>query len=439
MSQKNMTPPRKTRRRRRRRRSGGCFIPLILVILAAMALVYWMHFRPEQFPTPTDTTSPAASSSLTPGTSAVRPETTPPTTAVPETTDPLLERAEEILASMTLEEKICQLFIVSHDQLAGQSGVTRSGPATRSAIEEYPVGGIIYFSPNLVSREQCENMISDLQSYSRLGLFIAVDEEGGIVSRLGHNSSMGTTDFPNMGTIGKTGDPAAAYEVGATIGKDISALGFNLDFAPVADVDSNPDNPVIGPRAFHSDPQIAAEMVGACVQGFCDSGILCTLKHFPGHGDTLTDSHYGDAQTGKTLDELMECEMLPFRAGIEAGAPVVMIGHIIAPAVTEEDVPATLSRELVTGLLRETLGFEGLIITDSMSMQAITDRYSSGTAAVKALQAGVDIILMPKDLSAALAGVREAVATGELTQERLDESVLRILQSKLRFGIIPME
>ena len=212
----------------------------------------------------------------------------------------LMKDAKQILDDMTLEERIYQMFIVTQEQLTGVSNVTRSGETSRIAIEKYPVGGIIYFGNNLVSREQCIAMIKNIQSYSEIDLFIAVDEEGGKVARLGNKSEMGTTAFEPMGIIGSTGDTSKAYEVGYTIGTEISEFGFNLDFAPVADVYSNPENTVIGDRAFSTDPQEAAELVSACVQGFCDSGILCTLKHFPGHGDTIADSHYGEAQITKS-------------------------------------------------------------------------------------------------------------------------------------------
>lgn len=407
-----------------------CLIGLVLLIAAGTAGC-----------TRGEPATSAVPSTAVPETTAATqpPATVPPTTAPAETEPPERVRARQILEEMTLEEKICQLFLVTHDQLAGVSGVTQSGPATEAALGQYPVGGVIYFSSNLRSREQTAQMISGIQSYSKLGLFIAVDEEGGIVTRLGQNRAMGVTDFPNMGVIGEDGDPAAAYEVGYTLGTELAELGFNLDFAPVADVDSNPKNPVIGARAFHSDPQIAASLVAACVEGFGDSGTLCTLKHFPGHGDTASDSHYGAVSVDKTLQELEECELLPFRAGIEAGAPCVMVGHISLPGVTRQDLPATLSFGAVTCLLRQRLGFEGLIITDSMSMQAITDHYDSGEAAVMAIRAGVDVILMPQSLSGAIEGVREAVENGELPQWRIDESVLRILETKLRSGIIPME
>lgn len=351
----------------------------------------------------------------------------------------ILRRAERILENMTLEERIYQLFIVTQEQLTGVSQVTQSGKTTQSAIEKYPVGGIIYFANNLLSREQCKTMIENIQSYSEIGLFISVDEEGGKVARLGNDSEMGTTSFPAMGSIGVTDDTSKAYEVGYVIGQEISELGFNLDFAPVADVYSNEENTVIGDRAFSSDPYVAARMVSACVQGFRDSQMLCTLKHFPGHGDTVTDSHYGEAQITKTLEELYLCELIPFQEGINSGVPLVMIGHLTAPKITEEDVPATLSYEIVTGLLREEMGFDGIIITDSMAMQAITEKYSSGIAAVKAIQAGVDIVLMPQNLQDAVNGILTAIQEGILTEERIDESVLRILQTKISKDIIMLE
>lgn len=351
----------------------------------------------------------------------------------------ILRVAEWILQGMTLEERIYQLFIVTQEQLTGVSQVTQSGKTTQSAIEKYPVGGIIYFADNLLSREQCKTMIENIQSYSEIGLFIAVDEEGGKVARLGNHSEMGTTSFPAMGSIGATDDTSKAYEVGYVIGQEISELGFNLDFAPVADVYSNAENTVIGERAFSSDPHVAAKMISACVQGFRDSEMLCTLKHFPGHGDTVADSHYGEAQITKTLEELYQCELIPFQEGIDSGVPLVMIGHLTAPKITEEDVPATLSYEIVTKLLREEMGFDGIVITDSMSMQAITEKYSSGIAAVKAIQAGADIVLMPQNLQDAVNGILSAVREGTLTEERIDESVLRILQAKISKNIITLD
>ncbi len=360
---------------------------------------------------------------------------TEPEEAVNSETGSVEEQAAELVSSLTLTEQIYQMFIVRPEQLTGVSVQTQAGSTTKQALSEYPVGGIVLFADNIQTREQVQSMIAGFQSYSSLGLFIAVDEEGGSVARVGKNSSMGTTAFPDMKEIGDSGDTNEAYQVGSVIGSEIAELGFNLDFAPVADVDSNPDNPVIGDRSFSSDADVAAAMVTAAVEGFRDSGMLCTLKHFPGHGDTATDSHEGYTELDKSLEELWEVELVPFQAGIAAGAEFVMVGHISVPQVTGDDTPASLSGTMLD-ILREDLSFDGLIITDSMQMEAITDRYSSGEAAVLAVQAGVDVILMPGNLQEAVNGILDAVQQGRITEERIAESAERILATKLRAGIL---
>ncbi len=343
------------------------------------------------------------------------------------------EKAYALLNEMTVEEKVYQMFVITHEQLLSTSStVTSSGSSTKTAIGNYPVGGIIYFAANIKNPTQCTGMISNLQSYSKTPLFIAVDEEGGSVARIAKNENMGTTKFSNMGNI-KSADEA--YNVGYTIGTEIQQFGFNLDFAPVADVDSNPDNTVIGSRAFSSDPNTAAEYVAAAVNGFNDAGMLCTLKHFPGHGDTSTDSHYGYAEVTKTLDELRECELLPFKSGVKAGADFVMLGHLAAPKITGDTVPASLSKPLID-LLRDEVGFKGIVITDSLQMDAIVDDYYSDEAAILAVQAGVDIILMPNNFKKASTGIINAVKDGTISEERINQSVLRILQKKIDNEII---
>ncbi|MCD8241431.1 MAG: DUF3221 domain-containing protein [Lachnospiraceae bacterium] len=344
------------------------------------------------------------------------------------------EQAAQLLSAMSLEEQIYQMFIVTPEQITGVSIATRAGSATEEALQTYPVGGLVYFADNIVTREQCSEMIANSQSYSKIGLFIAVDEEGGSVARIGNNSAMGTTSFPSMKTIGDTGDTQKAWNVGYTIGTEIRELGFNLDFAPVADVDSNPDNPVIGDRSFGTDAARVSEMVSAAVRGFQESDVLSTLKHFPGHGDTATDSHEGYTELNKTLEELYQVEFVPFQGGIAAGADFVMVGHISVPQVTGDDMPASLSGTMID-ILKNDLDFKGLVITDSMQMEAITDRWSSGEAAVLAVQAGVDVILMPENLEEAVAGILDAVESGELPEERIEESVQKILETKIRAGI----
>ena len=207
-------------------------------------------------------------------------------------------------------------------------------------------------------------------------------------------------------------------------------LNFNVDFAPVADIFSNPENTVIGDRAFGSDAELVAEMVPMAVKGLQSEGVLATLKHFPGHGDTAEDSHSGYARSYKSLDELENCEFLPFRTGIEANTSFVMMGHISLPNVLDDQTPVSLSHEIVTDILRKKLQFSGIIITDALNMGAIAQNYSSGEAAVMAVEAGVDMLLMPADFQTAYEGLINAVYEGRVSEERIDESVLRILQVK---------
>ena len=221
----------------------------------------------------------------------------------------------------------------------------------------------------------------------------------------------------------------------ASIGRYLVQYGIDLDFAPVADVNTNPDNPVIGRRAFSDDPQQAAEMVAAAVEGFQEAGVLCCLKHYPGHGDTAEDSHKALAVTQKSWQELLSCELVPFQAGIDAGADLVMVGHIAAPQVTGEDTPASLSQPLLQSL-RQELGFDGVIVTDSLAMEGITGLYTPGQAAVLAVQAGVDILLMPDGLAEAFDAVMAAVEDGTIPQSRIDESAARVLALKAKRGLI---
>lgn len=345
------------------------------------------------------------------------------------------DQAKALLGDMSLEEKIYQMFIVTQEQLTGFQGtVTQSGETSINAIQDYPVGGIIYFEENLIDPDQVTAMIGNLQQAAKIKLFISVDEEGGRVSRLGKNDHMNVTQFSSMMEIGSQGEEAVKNAT-STIGRELLALGFNLDFAPVADVFTNPENTVIGDRALSTDPATAAALIPKAVEGFRESGILCTLKHFPGHGDTAADSHSGAVYLNGSLEKLEQSEFLPFRAGIEAGADMVMVGHICTPDITG-DVPASLSSEMVTNILRNRLGFKGVVVTDAMNMSAITSQYDSASAAVNAIQAGVDIILIPSDFHTAYQGVFSAVQDGRLSENRIDESVIRILETKIRQGII---
>lgn len=344
------------------------------------------------------------------------------------------QEARALLDQMTVEEKVAQLFYITPDALSGVTGTTQAGEILRQAYEEYPVGGLVFFSNNLVSEDQLREMTSALKELGegRVGAapFLGVDEEGGTVTRIAGTEGFPVEDVGDMSLIGATGDPARAEEVGVTLGAYLSSYGFTMDFAPDADVLVNPDNTVVKSRSFGSDPELTARMTAAETEGLQSQGVLAVLKHFPGHGATSEDSHEGFAWSNRTLEELRQCEFLPFQAGIEAGARVVMVGHISLPQVTGDDQPASLSETVMQDLLRQELGFDGIIITDAMNMGAISENYGSGEAAVQSVLAGADMILMPADFHSAYQAVLDAVNSGRISGERLDESVLRILTVK---------
>lgn len=305
----------------------------------------------------------------------------------------------------------------------------------RQNLEQYPVGGIAVFKKNIQDENQLSSLIADFQSASKIPMIVAVDEEGGAVARLANHEAFSLPKYTSTRDIGKTGDPEQARQMGRTIGGYLRFYGFNLDFAPIADVDSNPANPVIGRRAYSTDAQQTAQMVAAAVEGFHEAGMLCTVKHFPGHGDTGQDSHYGTATSYKTWEEMKAMEMLPFEAGIAAGADVVMTAHITTPNATTDGLPASLSYTMITERLRGELGFQGVIVTDALEMNAIKNHFTPAESAVAALRAGVDVLLMPSDLRAAFDGVVQAVEDGTLSEERLNESVRRILTLKQKAGL----
>jgi len=340
-------------------------------------------------------------------------------------------RVKEIMDTMTIYEKVCQLFFVYPEAITDVSPTTTAGKTTKTAIAEYPVGGILYESMNLITGEQTTEMISNIQSFSKIPLFIASDEEGGIVARV--MKSLGTTHIDSMYYYKDDGNETA-YKNANQMATDIASFGFNLDFAPVCDVWSNPDNTVIGKRAYSDDFKQAAELITYAIEGFHDGGVLCTLKHFPGHGDTAEDSHYGSAYVSKSLDELRQEEFLPFEVGIASGADMVMMGHLIVTDV--DDLPATLSYKITTDILRKELGYDGVIVTDSLSMQALTKYYSSSDIAVKAFEAGADLLLCPRSLNDSINAIMNAVSSAEISEKYLDESVKRILTLKVKSGII---
>lgn len=364
-----------------------------------------------------------------------QPSAPAPAPAAPNPAPTLDDRAAEKAASLTLEQKVAQLFVVTPEAITGVGTATKAGPTTQQALAAHPVGGLVYFKKNLVSADQTREMIANSQAFAQdacgLPLFVGVDEEGGTVSRIGGNPGFSIPNEGNMADVGATGDSAQAKTVAARIGGYLSDLGFNLDFAPDSDICGDPATDVMALRSFGTDPALVADMVSAQVEGFADAGMLCSAKHFPGIGGVMGDSHEGAIVSEKTLDELRDWELVPFKAAIDAGVPMVMVGHLTAPNAFGSDVPASLNPAAVTDLLRGELGFEGLIITDSLSMGAVGDFCTPDQAGVAALEAGADLVLMPEDFAAAYQGVLDAVSAGTLSEERIDQSVARIVKAKL--------
>lgn len=345
-------------------------------------------------------------------------------------------KIQTALENMTVQEKIGQLLIVNLELLDDNSDCIKITKAMKEKIKNYSVGGVIFFARNIENPKQTKQLIQNLQKTSKIPMFISVDEEGGEISRIGNNPKMKTTKFPSMAEIGKTGDENKAFHVGDTIGKEIKELGFNLDFAPVADLETNPDSPEIGKRAFSDNPEVAAKMVAKVVEGLQGQNVSATLKHFPGHGSAKDDTHKGYADINQSIKQLREVEFVPFQAGIEAGVDLIMVSHLTICNVTGGKTPASLSPLMITEILRNELGYQNLIITDALNMKAITKFYSSGDAAVMALSAGADLLLMPENLEEAFDAIYQAILEKKLDEKRIDESITRILKVKLERGVI---
>lgn len=341
------------------------------------------------------------------------------------------ERVAEAVSGMTLEEKVAQLFVVRPEDLTHVGTQVAAGEATRAALEEYPVGGICYFAQNLVDPEQTREMLSNTQAYyeeiTGLPCFLAVDEEGGTVLRVGSNPAFGVERIGNMCEVSSDDE---AREVAVTIGSYLTDLGFNVDFAPDADI-ADVEGSTLDLRSFGASAEVVAPRVRAQVEGFLSTEILCSAKHFPGIGGAVGDSHDGTIMANTTMEELRASELVPFKAAMDAGVPFVMVGHITLPNVTGDYVPASLNPAIVQAILRDELGYDGIVITDSLSMGAVVEEVGYDRIGVQALLAGVDMVLMPADLEAAYQGIIDAVASGELSEERIDESVTRIVRTKL--------
>lgn len=362
------------------------------------------------------------------------------------------EAIKAIIDKMTLEQKVAQLFVVSPETLTGVDSVQYAGDMTYQALQDYPVGGIVFAKDNIDSSSQFGTMTDNLQSYSEeisgLPLFLAAAEEGGSASVLGNNDNLDEyyensysddgSDYssssansvhsgaPSMSEIGRKDDSTNAYEAGKSIGSLMSAYGLNLDLAPVADVLSG-NSTGIGNRTFGTDAQTVSDMALEVIRGIQEEDVNAAMKYFPGYG-AASSNMSGFPVINSSLDELKKKEFLPYSNAIAQGMDFVMVGHISVPNVTGDDTPASLSEKMISEVLRKDLGFKGIVMTDYLNDKTIVKNYG---AAVKAIQAGADLLLEPDDLEAAYEGVLKAVKKGDITEDRLDESIYRILRVKL--------
>lgn len=341
-------------------------------------------------------------------------------------------RADEILSKMCLEEKIGQMFMLDFRK-KDRRDVTTVDKSIATIIQRYQPGGVILFRENSVSTIQTLELTRGYKKASpKIPLFIAVDQEGGAVTRL----QSGTVMPGNM-ALGAVGNLKLTYAVARAIGEELQALGINMNFAPVIDVNNNPSNPVIGVRSFGDNPVAVAGLGIEFMNGLQDAGIITAAKHFPGHGDTAMDSHIDLPTVSHGFDRLEAVEFVPFKALINNGIDMIMTAHVTFPAIEGRDgVPATLSYNCLTDLLRDRMGFKGIVITDAFSMKAITDRYGDKEAASMAIKAGADIVLMPQNIEDTFSYILEQVRNGEISEARIDSSVRRILALKIKGGII---
>lgn len=331
------------------------------------------------------------------------------------------------LSTMTLEQKIGQMFICGFHSLVPDDQI-------KKLIQEHHLGGVIYFRRNIGDPEQVANLSASLQKLSadqgNLPLWIAIDQEGGMVARIDHKR---VSRIPGNMALGATGNPDYSYEVSRVSAEELLQLGINMNFAPCLDVNNNARNPVIGVRSFGEDPERVAEHGVAVIKAFQEKGLSAAAKHFPGHGDTNVDSHMGLATVEHDLDRLQQVELKPFIEAIRAGVDVIMTAHVIFPAIEPERIPATLSRSVLTGLLREDLAYDGIIVTDCLEMHAIAKFFGIGEGAVKAIEAGADVVLVSHTLNdqiEAIEAVKHAVRTGRISEKTIDAAVTRILALK---------
>lgn len=345
------------------------------------------------------------------------------------------EQIDEIvntcIAAMPLADKVAGLFIVAPEAITGVSTVIQAGEGTQDALTQYAVGGLIYSAQNIQDKDQLIQMLANTMPMSKYPVFLAIEEEGGDYSKIAE-SGIEIAQVDSMSVIGESNDASLAYESGLKMGSYLSELGFNLNLAPAADVVSDTEISIVGDHSFGADASIDADMVSNMVQGMEGAGVSACLKHFPGIGSVEKASNtQGEVPTSeKSLEEMRSSDFVPFQKGIEAGADMIMVSNVIAPALDDSSVPSSMSYIVISDILRGELGYNGIVITDALDQEEIVEYYSSDEAAIAAIKAGADMILMPEDFETAYEGLLTAVENGTISEERIDESLRRIYRVK---------
>lgn len=357
------------------------------------------------------------------------------TEAPEEKTDPNLEAAQKTLDTMTLEEKVYQLFVTSPDELTGRRGTENAEGALQEQLQAMPVGGLILYEANVYTADQVQGMLHGVKETAKIPMLLGIDGEPGNDEGL-NEFGIAEEAYETASVYGENADAEGVRAMGKKLGADMKQVGFNVDFAPTADVLVEPANTEIGNRSFGTDPLLVSTLVGEMIGGLHESGMMTCAKHFPGLASTTNNTNYTAVTSNRTMDELRQTELIPFSTAIDMGTDMIMVAHLRLPSVVEGDLPVSLSPIFIQQILRGEMGYQGVVITDSLQKRAITGTYSSAEASVLAIQAGCDMILLPDDLPNAAQGILTAIENGDLREERINESVLRILELKSRYGLL---
>ncbi len=412
----------------------ACFIIAIGIFSVIGYELYFRHVEPtlpSQLQKPDTTTTTDV-----PETKPEEPEPQPEPDPVPEEPSAEELRAQELLQDMTLEQKIYQMFFITPESITNVEAATQAGSKTKEALQANPVGGILYSDKNLENADQVKKLLEGTQNYLKEGqffpAFLAIDEEGGDVAPVAQ--ALKTTAFETMAELGTAGKTDAVKDMGKTIAQDIKELGFNVNLAPLADLADATHNDVIGTRSFGLNPEVVSSMVSAMVLGSQDNGVLCAVSHFPGLGSLEDVAHIDRSTIDRTLEQMEQEELLPFQSAISAKAGFIVVSHAVFSAVDDQR-PASLSPSVIE-MLRSEMGYHGVIVTDTLDIPAITDHYTPEEAALNAVKAGCDMLLCPSDLDKSIEALLNAVEDNTISEERINESVTRILAAKLTLGLI---